>query len=84
MSAPAATPELEAGDTFRVEGTLEAVGSRAIIVDGQRYEIGAARRDGTLVVGAHVRLELRVVGSQAVLERIKVTDDPPDDDGGDN
>lgn len=82
VAAPAATPELSAGETFRVEGTLEAIGSRAIIVDGQRYDIGSARRDGTLVVGARVRLELRVVGNQAVLEEIKVTDDPPGDDSG--
>lgn len=80
--APVSTPEVmppvetpEVSDDFRVEGLLEAVGSSAIIVDGQRYDIRGARIDDPLRVGALVRMEVRSVNGQLVVERIRVEDD---------
>jgi hypothetical protein len=82
VQPPVATPEVlppvstpEVSDDFRVEGRLEAVGSSAIMVDGQRYDIRAARIDDPLSVGAFVRMEVRVVDGQFVVERIRVEDD---------
>ena len=73
VAAPVSTPEVS--DDFRVEGRLEAVGSSAVIVEGQRYDIRSARIDDPLSVGAFVRMEVRVVDGQFVVERIRVEDD---------
>ncbi len=79
LSMPATTPEVGAdtppqSETVVIEGTLTAIGSKAILVDGKRYDMSAAQRDGTLIVGAHVRLELQVLNGQAVLKEIKVVE----------
>lgn len=70
---PATTPEVS--DDFRIEGTLEAVGSNAVIVDGQIYDISSARIDDPLRVGAFVRMEVRIVNGVPVVERIRIEDD---------
>lgn len=91
VAAPNATPEdaaptigAEESDTFVIEGVLSAVGSRAILVDGKRYDIGSARRDGNLVAGATVRLEFRITNGQAVLEAVKVIGSSDDNSGSSN
>lgn len=76
VSAPVETPEVEdEGEDFRVEGRLEAVGSAAVIVDGQRYDISNARVDDPLRVGLYVRMEVRRVNGQLIVDRIRVEDD---------
>lgn len=70
---PAETPEVS--EDFRVEGRLEAVGSSAVIVNGERYDIRGARIDDPLRVGAFVRMEVRSVNGVLVVERIRVEDD---------
>ncbi|MEP7290907.1 MAG: DUF5666 domain-containing protein [Chloroflexota bacterium] len=75
--APASTPEVAYDDNFRIEGTLDAVGSIAVMVDGQRYFLGDARIDDILHVGDVVRLEVRVVDGQWVLDEIKVIRESP-------
>ncbi len=83
--APAATQEvIEDGEDFEIRGTLQAFTDADFVVDGRRYFIGGARIDGRLVVGAQVRLEIRVVNGQWVLEEIKVNGSGGDDSGGDN
>ncbi|MCC6801349.1 MAG: hypothetical protein IT319_00590 [Anaerolineae bacterium] len=82
VSAPAETPEVaapvetpEVSDDFRVEGTIEALGSTAVIVDGQRYELSGARIDDVLRVGAAVRMEVHREGERLIVERIRLRDD---------
>jgi len=75
VEPPVETPEVSVSDDFRVEGRLEAVGSSAVIVDGQRYDIRGARIDDPLRVGAFVRMEVRSVNGVLVVERIRVEDD---------
>lgn len=76
VSTPVETPEVEAEDEdFRVEGRLEAVGSAAVIVDGQRYDISNARVDDPLRVGLYVRMEVRRVNGQLIVDRIRAEDD---------
>ncbi len=79
VSARAATPEIEdeddEGDDFRVEGRLEAVGSIAVIVDGQRYNISNARVDDVLRVGMYVRMEVREVNGELVVDRIRAEEE---------
>jgi uncharacterized membrane protein YozB (DUF420 family) len=77
---PVETPEVEDEDEgddgdFRVEGRLEAVGSIAVIVDGQRYDISNARVDDPLRVGMNVRMEVSEVNGQFVVDRIRAEDD---------
>ena len=79
---PVSTPEVvppvetpEVSNEFRVEGRLEAVGSNAVIVNGERYDIREARIDDTLRVGAWVRMEVRMVNGVLVVERIRIEDD---------
>jgi hypothetical protein len=73
VAAPVETPEVS--DDFRVEGTIEALGSTAVIVDGQRYELSGARIDDVLQVGAFVRMEVHREGERLVVERIRLRDD---------
>lgn len=76
VTAPVTTPEVEdEGEDFRVEGRLEAVGSAAVIVDGQRYDISNARVDDPLRVGLYVRMEVRRVNGQLIVDRIRAEDD---------
>jgi uncharacterized membrane protein YgcG len=82
--APASTPEVEDGEDFEVRGRLDGFTDAEVIVDGRRYFIGGAEIDGRLVPGAQVRLEIRVVNGQWVLEEIKVEDSGSDDDRGGN
>ncbi len=79
--APVTTPELlppvstpEVSEEFRVEGRLEAVGSSAVIVDGQTYDISSARIDDPLTVGAFVRMEVFTSGGRFIVHRIRVED----------
>lgn|GEM_PF-705248 len=79
VGEPVETPEIEDEDEggegeFRVEGRLEAVGSSAVIVDGQRYDISNARVDDVLRVGMNVRMEVHEVNGQFVVERIREDD----------
>lgn len=76
VRTPVETPEVEdEGEDFRVEGRLEAVGSAAVIVDGQRYDIRSARVDDPLRVGLYVRMEVRRVNGQLIVDRIRAEDD---------
>jgi hypothetical protein len=74
VAAPASTPEVENGEDFDIRGTLDGFTDAEVIVDGRRYFIGGAEIDGRLVPGVQVRLEIRVVNGQWVLEEIKVED----------
>ncbi len=84
VNAPASTPE--AGEDFKISGTLQSFTDADLVVDGQRYFIGGARVEGTLIVGTQVQLEIRVVNGQWVLEEVEVAngsdDNGPDDHGG--
>ena len=82
VAAPVSTPEIvapvqtaEVGEDFRVEGTLQAFDANSITVDGDRYFYGSARIDGTLRVGARVRLEIRVLSSgEWIVEEVRIRD----------
>lgn len=82
IAAPISTPEVvapvqtaEVGEDFRVEGTLQAFDANSITVDGDRYFYGSARIDGTLRVGARVRLEIRVLSSDEwIVEEVRIRD----------
>jgi hypothetical protein len=80
--APASTPEVENGEDIDIRGTLDGFTDAEVIVDGRRYFIGGAEIDGRLILGAQVRLEIRVVNGKWVLEEIRVEDS--DDDRGGN
>jgi hypothetical protein len=80
--APASTPEVEDGEDFDIRGRLDGFTDAEVIVNGRRYFIGGAEIDGRLVPGAQVRLEIRVVNGQWVLQEIKVEGSGSDDDRG--
>lgn len=88
---PVSTPEVfppvqtpEVGEDFEIEGTVQAFDANTITIDGSRYFIGSARIDNGLFVGARVRLEIRVVNGEWIVEEVDVRSGGGDDSSDDN
>ncbi|MCC6805389.1 MAG: hypothetical protein IT319_21090 [Anaerolineae bacterium] len=80
IPAVLATPEV--GEDFEIFGTVTAFDGTSITIDGQRFIVGSARLDSGIAVGVAVRMEIRVINGQWVIEEIETANRVGDDRGG--
>lgn len=81
IPAPAVVATPEVGEDFEIFGTVTAFDGTSITVDGQPFFVGSARLDSGIAVGVAVRMEIRVINGNWVIEEIETANSGGDDSG---
>lgn len=73
--------DLEDGEDFHMRGTLDEVGDGFIVISGQQFDLNDLTKiEGALVVGASVKIEVRLVDGVFVLEEVDLAGHDHDED----